>query len=590
MRRTLRLLLCLSALVAAAAAFTACGGDDGGAGVTACVEHDDCAELPRGHFCSLDGVCVQQECRTAGDCPGTGLVCLDNGLCGPKECEESAAPGEEGSCPAGYFCERGACKQDTGPAPDVVEPGDAGGDDDTAAPVDVVPEVEVPTDVAACTACTEDADCGEGKTCEQLGASKHCVAACADDSTCAAGWVCYPLTNEGNACVPAAFKCDAACLAAGCPDGQVCDQVDTSATFGQCVAEKGECATCSADWECGAGFRCGTSAGGLRFCLPECANGTCPTWGACAEKGGLGGEGVMICRPTHPTCCGPDCVEETCEEECTGLTPVCKNGVCVQCDSDDDCPNAGQTCDAVTYRCTGGPCAGTPSTPFEFQGSCVQCLQDSHCGANGTCDQGTHTCAGGDPCGGVCVDPYPGCAVINQVPSCVPCTEDAHCPGGTCNTTTYSCEGGLNGGGCAGDCLLAGCPNTTGQFDLVCDNETGCCYDQTGLCDGVEAFCPPSSECKSIFEIFAGGAIPGGGIPGMPTDAFAGGMCTCDAIIGGACGLMGWPESCDNVPRCPGDVGCLPISSAIQLLTQLGGGGAGGAVLFEGDVCMDLGL
>jgi hypothetical protein len=168
--------------------------------------------------------------------------------------------------------------------------------------------------------------------------------------------------------------------------------------------------------------------------------------------------------------------------------------------------------------------------PHEFEGSCVQCLEDRHCGADGDCAEGTHTCAGGDACGGACGAPYPGCVVVNGVPSCVSCTSDAHCPGGACNTTTYGCEGGANDRGCAGDCLIAGCRSVSGQFTLACDPESGCCYDTTGLCDDVEAFCKTASgsECQSIFEIFMGGAIPGGGLPGME-GAFVGGLCTCDA-------------------------------------------------------------
>jgi len=576
MHRTLRHLLTLAALVAATAALSACGGDDGIA-AKPCVEHSECSNELRGTFCSLEGICDEQTCTTAGDC-SQGLVCLrDIGKCGPRECDDPE--NADLVCPAGTSCDRGACVADTTPEPDVVGGDTVQPDDTKEPPVDVPPDVPMPTNVAACTTCTVDADCGEGKTCEQLGATKNCVAACSDDADCASGWVCYPLTNEGDACVPAAFSCAAPCLASGCADGQVCDQIEGSPTFGQCVAALAECDACENDWECAAGFRCGQSAGGLRFCLPECGDGNCPTWAACAEKGGLGGEGVMFCRPTHPTCCGAGCAVEQCDPACTGNLPVCHNGQCVACDSDDDCPNAGQTCNPLTYQCQGGPCPD-PATPYEFEGSCVQCLQDSHCGASGDCQEATHTCAGGDACGGACVAPYPGCAVINGVPSCVPCTGDVHCPGGTCNTTTYSCEGGTAGGGCAGDCLVNSCSSVSGQFQLACDPESGCCYDTTGLCDGVEAFCQgPGSECKSIFEIFAGGAIPGGGIPGME-GGFAGGMCTCDAGASTLCNLLPNNPLCEAAPMCYQGVSCMPIGTLMQLLT----GSAGGA-LIGGDFC-----
>jgi hypothetical protein len=298
MHRTLRHLFSVAALVAALAALGGCSSDSGSAGI-ACVEHSECSDRQRGTFCTLEGVCGDKDCTTAGDC-SQGLVCLvDIGKCGPRECG-----GDDGlQCPAGTTCDRGTCVADNTPQPDVVG-GDAVDPDVKEPPADVLPDVPTPINVAACTACTADANCGEGKTCEQLGATKNCVAGCADDADCSAGWVCYPLTNEGNACVPAAFSCAAPCLAAGCPAGQVCDQIEGSGTFGQCVAGLAECDACENDWECGAGYRCGQSAGGLRFCLRECADGNCPAWAACTEKGGLGGAGVMFCRPIHPTCCG----------------------------------------------------------------------------------------------------------------------------------------------------------------------------------------------------------------------------------------------------------------------------------------------
>lgn len=571
MQRTLRLLLSLAALAAAVSALPACGSDDGTT-AGACTEHSDCEV--RGQFCSMDGVCAEQTCATSGDCPSEGLVCaVDIGKCVPRECGAGA---ETEECPAGFTCERGACVANSG-GEDVVQADVIEGTDVQEPPEDVTPDVPAPPVVAACAACEGDVDCGEGMTCEQLGATKNCVAACTEDADCTSGWVCYPLTNEGNACVPAAFSCAAPCLVDGCPAGKTCDQIEDSGTFGTCVDAAAECATCESDWQCGAGLRCGTTAGGLRFCLPECGDGNCPAWAVCAEKGGLGGEGVMFCRPTHPTCCGAECAVEECDPACSGNLPVCHNQTCVQCDSDDDCAGATETCNTTTYRCTGGPCSDSPSTPHEFNGSCVQCLQDSHCGNDGDCDEGTHTCAGGDPCGGVCAVPYPGCAVINGVPSCVPCTLDAHCTGGaTCNATTYACEG-TGPVGCAGDCLLNSCPNTTGQFDLECDPVSGCCYDKTGLCDNVEAFCKGSSECKSIFEIFGGGGLPT--IPGME-GGFAGGMCTCDAAFGAICGFMPDNPLCADVPMCYEGVSCNAIGTILQFLT----GGAGGALVM-GDFC-----
>jgi Cys-rich repeat protein len=45
------------------------------------------------------------------------------------------------------------------------------------------------------------------------------------------------------------------------------------------------------------------------------------------------------------------------------------------------------------------------------------------------------------PCGEWCRAPYPACAVVDGVATCVPCTVDAHCPDGQrCDLETYDCE------------------------------------------------------------------------------------------------------------------------------------------------------
>ena len=562
----------------------ACGGDDATAGN--CVEHSDC---DRGWYCSSSGVCDQQPCTRTAMCPGDGdLVCLEDlKSCSAQECVSSAAAGTEGACPAGMYCLNGTCLADTGGDPDTMDPGDTGGTtDDTKDPTgDVLVEEDIPVapPAAECSLCASDADCGGDLTCEQLGATKNCLAPCTDDGECQSGWLCYPITNEGNACIPGAYQCTADCLAAGCPEGQACDQLDGSETHGQCIAALDACAPCAGyDWQCGAGHRCALTAAGMLFCVAECDAGVCPDWSTCMEKGGTGGTGVMICMPNNASCCGPDCGVD-CDPECSGTLGQCHNGACVQCTADEHCTGTGETCDPTSYRCVGGLCSGTPSTPYECGGACCECQQDSHCATN-DCDETTGTCAGGDACGGLCVDPYPGCATVNGVPSCVPCTDDAHCTPSTCDLTTYSCAG-QTGENCNQDCVVAGCPQTT-QFTLSCDPQTGCCYDTTGLCDNVSAFCrsETGSECKSIFEIFMGGALPGGGIPGMPTDGFAGGMCTCDAGGSTLCNLLPNNPICDTVPQCHEGGSCMGLGTIIQILMSLGGG-AGGAPLIMGDFC-----
>ena len=321
---------------------------------------------------------------------------------------------------------------------DVLDPIDS-------APDGVAPaETSGPTDdpvAAPCTACTVDGDCGEGLHCLKLGATRNCLAACRNDADCEPGWGCYPLTQTRDVCVPGAFDCAAACLTDGCPPGFACDQGRDSETFGQCVPALGLCAPCVYPWQCDDGLRCVMTPAGVRFCVAECMDdpASCPEWAHCREQDYWGGVGVMVCKPWHFWCCGPNCADEPCLEPCGGRLPHCHEGRCVQCRDDSHCSGTGETCDPETLRCVGGPCSDSPMTPYEHSdGHCVQCLEDAHCGRGSFfCED--YACGTYEECG-PCAPPFPGCAPVNGAPTCVPCTEDAHCAeGGTCDLDTFEC-------------------------------------------------------------------------------------------------------------------------------------------------------
>lgn len=569
-----RIALAVFAVCGCLALVSACDSDSEG-GVS-CLTHDEC---PRGQYCTAGGVCGERECQSVGDCEGVGVVCLqDLGLCSARECDEGAAPGEEGACPGGYFCSAGTCL--------LREPGmgDTVGGDTTHEGDIKDHEIDEPVPgVPACTVCASSTECGDDMSCLQLGGDRHCLAACENDADCLAGWVCYPLTQDGDVCIPSSYQCNADCLVDGCDEGYVCDQVEGRETFGECVPALDLCSNCEHDWQCGEGYRCAMTVAGHRFCVAECYDDApCDDWANCQEKGDMGGVGVMICMPENPTCCGPDCVDEECDPPCSGRLPICHQGRCVQCVEDEDCVDTGGTC--VSNHCQGGPCEGNPTAPYELDGECVQCLRDEHCDSN-IC-RADNTCEGDDPCGGACQPPYPGCAVINGVPSCVPCTEDAHCGTGACDTSTYLCDNhGITE--CGQDCVINGCPDAP-QFDLACDTRTGCCYDRDGNCDNVVAFCNEEggSECMSMMDIFMGGMIPGG-LPGMDSGEFIGGMCTCDAAAHTLCNLLPNNPMCDAAPRCHDGVNCLPLGTIMELLM---GGAGGGDLLFGGDMCTSMSL
>jgi len=492
-----------------------------------------------------------------GDCPGNDSFCIlgadesqpDTKFCTPIQCKNS------GDCPEGQICN--SFKQCVAGE----EPGDV-----TAEIVesDVIEEVteDVPVQptVGPCTVCNTEADCG-GLKCYPLGGTTNCFAECVTNDDCPTGWMCYPLTNEGKQCIPLSFNCDAQCLFDGCPEGKVCNQ-----DSGQCVDGSAECAACQQDWDCAEGLRCYQSG---KYCAPGCG-AACALNSSCQEVNTIP---VNLCVSDSPQCCyGPDC-----ENACPAESPYAWDGGCVECLNDNHCADGTYCSDDKT--CQSNACQ--PPTPFLFNDECVECLNSSHCTALGpdfVCDQATHKCKGTGPqpeeCN-YCVDPYPACTQINGVWSCVQCTDDSYCNGGTCDLTLYACSGGVGCGSCTNDSM---CISAMGDKELKCDAQTGCCYDAAGWCDGVESMCntAANSECLGLMDLLMGGM---GGLPGMP-EGMALGMCTCDepmGIDGFLCLVMG---GCPP-GGCFGDSVCVD-PSAVPMLGDMVGG------MVDSGICVNL--
>jgi hypothetical protein len=231
--------------------------------------------------------------------------------------------------------------------------------------------------------CLSDCDCYAGETCS----GGHCVAVCEADAECPQGQIC----GEG-VCQPAACQTREDCA------GPVC-----------LVCKNGECqppaTVCVGDQECCVGYHCNF--------------GTCE----------LDGEGCLAdsdCPdPAQPVCLDGKCVpwypECQTDADCPGAGQVCQDGRCIQpgCTA-ETCPQ-GQWCDLATGLCKEG------------------CDSNLDCTPPAICDYATHRCGQVDCCGGLC---DPGSQVCDPgTCQCIDvCTTDTDCPAGThCDQPTGRC-------------------------------------------------------------------------------------------------------------------------------------------------------
>ncbi len=205
--------------VAADAAACEGRGCDADAGLAGCLDDADC---PAGRYCrvadgALEGVCAPG-CRTTPDDCGAGRICdavshacadvvvpdvvccrpdatcrvvaagacdgevregaagCDPNPCGPRPCDADAA------CPAGEYCDDGACAAGCRRVPD--DCGNRRACDAAHACVDA--------------ACDDDADCADGYCQLEVQA---CRAACADDAACPNGFACEEGRCVRHGCV-----------------------------------------------------------------------------------------------------------------------------------------------------------------------------------------------------------------------------------------------------------------------------------------------------------------------------------------------------------------------------------------------------
>lgn len=165
------------------------------------------------------------------------------------------------------------------------------------------------------------------------------------------------------------------------------------------------------------------------------------------------------------------------------------------------------------------------------------CGNDGCSGTCGTCPQGQwcnqFACELVPDACDECRDPYPACANVDGDWYCVQCLKDSQCGGGcTCDASLYACMCGPPPGcGADSDCV------SSQDKNLLCDETTGLCYDEIGICDNIEAFCN-AYEGSHCFDP----TVPEG-YPSMPGSL---GLCTCDDFISQAEAM-----ACAPLGTCP---------------------------------------
>jgi hypothetical protein len=516
-------------LVVLTVALAACNT---GGGPSASCQGD--AACPQGTVC-VQGACGIVKCTTSGDCASTQICsarvcmaaecdCLEcqpcpvGETCQVGKCQAEACTGADcdslcvtkDDCEDDQICDGGSCRpcegDECGTPATCVDTGCEEGK--TCNQTTGLCEEPANTEPAeACGTCQSATDCPKGWQCVGLSSGKGCLKPCQAPDDCATGWTCW-----GGACTPAGFACKG-CAVKPCEAGKTCD---TAVSY-ECAEPTALCSACSYDWECGPDAACHSLSVGDRRCVPRCSEGACPSGSTCTTDPGSRFE---VCAPSSAGSCCFEADPADCTSACGTCPagkPQCKGTICVACLVDTDCAQG--ICDAILNVCKAeGPQCPTGKVFNPTVGGCTQCAVDSDCAAfGGTCDANGN-CTQGGVCA-TCAAPYPACVKVDADYYCVQCAADADCGlGGTCNPETYACSGGTVTP--TEKCELDTDCTNSGSYVLACDPASGYCYDQTGQCDEVSAFCANGGTCY-FSELSAMLSQLGAGVP-------FGGQCQCD--------------------------------------------------------------
>jgi hypothetical protein len=405
-------------------------------GTSACIPTNaDCGEsCPEGTKC-VGQVCRSQ-CSSNGDCAG-GQECQSGVCVGTDKVHDSplSTGGAGGATASGGVAGSGMS------AAGAAEPGGAGGAGGTETSPVCVPgtkrcaELVIETCISDVWTPTGDCPfaCDKGAcTGECVPQTKGCETlvprTCGDDAKWQNGTACAKVCEKGECvdrCTEGTLQCSAGDLTQ-CADGAFALKEDCAV---DCVNQ--HCTECTAPAE-------------------DCKNGQHRTCGA-DGKWGTPFTCAFMCVGTDCGVCTPnakptECIDNTpqyCDDTgnfkpagaaCTGATPLCEDGKCVECAKTTvDCLDANTPRSCQAGKWTDGTDCKNP-TPACLKGACVACAP----GAMGCLDTNTpRSCdqngawKNGTDCAGACLSG-----------SCVECAPNAtptHCAN-TCTKTRQYCS------------------------------------------------------------------------------------------------------------------------------------------------------
>ena len=370
-------------------ASSAGAGSSSGGGSASCTKGSDCGS---GQGCNTGTNTCEPLCTSAADCPGQ--KCDDTmNVCVAGSSASSSGSGSthcttKDDCQAGQVCISGACLNSS-----------AGGSCHTE---------------ADCTA-TSASCANDGCTCTNGSCKVKAGAACTAQtaaSVCAANQYC----NNGTCTAATACTQQSQCQAAGlvCDNGYCktplpCTTNANCTTAGFTCAPSGYCLpddtgkTCSGDTDCGSGYYCALTGGGVTggiigggtggtigggstggsggTCQPGCkSNADCPVAGQTCDTlnthqcssgsttGGGGGSTGSSC--SVDTDCDPSCTNDGSSPYVCDITALSLSGVCrdrcmqVLGTTIIPCPSSSQTCISVSNPLQAGASGYCGSSPF----------------------------------------------------------------------------------------------------------------------------------------------------------------------------------------------------------------------------------